>query len=89
MGHKSNQVYTSWKYERDKGSSSSAEDDEVEGNIVIDLCGGMNCLAFGLKKGGPNNKISRYILVENNERARVVAQAANPKTDEFYGIDHE
>ena len=52
----------------------------------------MNCLALGLKKRGQGNKISRYISVENNERARKVrkvAQAANPKTDEFCGIDHE
>ena len=37
----------------------------------------MNCLALGLKKRGQGNKILRYISVENNERARKVAQAAN------------
>ena len=56
---------------------------------MIDLCGGMNCLALGLKKRGKGNKISRYISVENNERVRMVAQTANPKTYEFCGIDHE
>ena len=89
IGHKSKQVFTSWKYGKDKGTSSSAEDDEVEGDIVIDLCGDMNCLALGLKKRGQGNKISRYISVENNERARMMAQAANTKTAEFCGIDHE
>ena len=77
------------EYEKEKGTSSSAEDDEVEGDIVIELCGGMNCLALGLKKRGQSNKILRYISIENNERARMVAQAANPKTDEFCGIDRE
>ena len=47
MGHKSNQIFTSWKYEKE-GTSGSNEDDEVEGDIVIELCGGMNCLALGL-----------------------------------------
>ena len=46
MGHKSNQIFTSWKYEKE--GTSSAEDDEVKGDIVIELCGGMNCLALGL-----------------------------------------
>ena len=46
MGHKSNQIFTPWKYEKDK---ETAEEDVV-GDIVIELCGGMNCLALGLKK---------------------------------------
>ena len=34
MGHKSNQIFTSWKYEKE-GTSGSNEDDEEEGDIVI------------------------------------------------------
>ena len=91
IGHKSRQVFTSWKYERDKGVPSLIEDDddEVVGDIVMDLCGGMNCLALALKKRGQGKKISRYISVENNDRARMVAEVANPKTADFCGIDHD
>ena len=56
---------------------------------MIELCGGMNCLALGLKKRGLGKKISRYISVENNDRAQAVAKVANPMTEEFCGIDHE
>ena len=55
----------------------------------MDLCGGMNCLALGLKKRGQGKKISRYISVENNDRAKMVAEAANPKTADFCGINHD
>lgn len=59
------------------------------GDIVFDMCGGMNCLALGLKRKKIANRFSRYISVEiNNDRARAVPEAANPKTDEFCGIDH-
>ena len=85
IGHKSNQIFTSWKYEKEK---ESTEEDMV-GDIVIELGGGMNCLALGLKKRGFGKKISRYISAENNDRARVVAKVANPITEEFCSIDHE
>ena len=85
MGHKSNQIFTSWKYEKDKETTES----DVVGDIVIELCGGMNCLALGLKKGDLGKKISRYISVENNDRAQAVAKIANPITEKFCGIDHE
>ena len=87
VGHKSKLIFTSWKYEIHKRILSSAEDAEVVGEIVIDLYCDTNCLALGLKKRG--NKMSRYISVENNEQAKMVAQAANVKTDEFCSIDHE
>ena len=46
-------------------------------------------MALGLKKRGFGKKISRYISVENNDRAQAVAKVANPITEEFCGIDHE
>ena len=85
VGRNSNQIFTSWKYEKDK---ETAEEDVI-GDIAIALCGGMNCLALGLKKRGFGKRISRYVSAENNDRARAVAKVANPMTEEFCGIDRE
>ena len=63
--------------------------ESLQGKVAIDLCGGMSCLAMGLKETGNSRHFSRYISVDKDPKKREVAQVANPKSKYFCGIDHD
>ena len=48
VSHKSKHSFTTWKHEKWMGTENSEK--EMVGDIVFDMCGGMNCLALGLKR---------------------------------------
>lgn len=60
--------------------------DQGAQNIVISLCDGMGCAAMALQEAGV--PVSRYLAVELDAKQRLIASFANPKTDNFPGIDH-
>jgi hypothetical protein len=53
---------------------------------VLSLCDGMGCAALALQNS--NAQIERYVAVELDYTARLVAQHANQVSDKFPGIDH-
>ena len=63
--------------------------ESLQGKVAIDLCGGMSCLAMGLKETGNSRHFSRYISVDKDPKKKEVAQVANPKSKYFCGIDHD
>ena len=61
---------------------------EPQENIILSLCDGMGCLALSLKEALPSYRISKYIAIEKDAVKRRVADAANPRTKTFPGIEH-
>ena len=53
---------------------------------VLSICDGMGCAAMALKNCSAD--IDRYVAVEIDDKARYIAQFANPKGARFPGIDH-
>ena len=48
----------------------------------------MGCLALSLKEALPSYRVSKYIAIEKDTVKRRVADAANPRTKTFPGIEH-
>ena len=61
---------------------------EPQENIILSLCDGMGCLALSLKEALPSYRVSKYIAIEKDAVKRRVADAANPRTKTFPGIEH-
>ena len=53
---------------------------------VLSICDGMGCAALSLQNC--NMTIDRYVAVEIDNKSKLIAQFANPKTATFPGIDH-
>ena len=61
---------------------------EPQENTILSLCDGMGCLALSLKEALPNYVIHKYLAVEKDPMKRRIADAANPRTKSFPGIEH-
>jgi hypothetical protein len=58
----------------------------VGNRIVLSLCDGMGCCAMALQDVRAD--ITRYIGVELDPTAKLIAHNTNPETCEFLGVDH-
>ena len=54
---------------------------------VFSVCDGIGCAAQALQNAGAVD-IDRYVAIEMEQKARQIAQFANPVTKTFPGIDH-